>query len=180
MRLETPRLILREFIEDDWTAMSAYWHDPRYRRYYPDYEDTDAFIRDLVAIFVTAQSDKPRYRFQLAVTLREDGRFIGNCGIRVNNPVLREANIGYEIDPDLWGQGLATEAATAILTFGFGELNMHRVWAECVADNAGSARVLTKVGMRQEARFVEHQWYRERWWDTLIFAILDREWRERQ
>lgn len=175
MRLETPRLILREFTEDDWPSMAAYWRDPRYRRFYPDYDDSDAFVRDLVSTFVAGQSETPRYRFQLAVTLREDGRFIGNCGIRVNNPPLLEANIGYEINPAYWGQGLATESATAILTFGFEELGMHRVWAECVADNAASARVLAKLGMRQEARFVEHQWYRDRWWDTLIFAILDRE-----
>lgn len=180
MRLETPRLILREFVEDDWYAMAAHSRDPRQQRLYPDYEDVDQFVRDLVSMFVASQTESPRRKFQLAVTSREDGQFIGNCGIRVNNPELREANIGYGIDPDLWGRGYATEAATAIVTFGFEQLDMHRVWAECVADNTASARVLAKLGMRQEARFVEHQWYRERWWDTLIFAILDREWRERQ
>ncbi|HUG15709.1 MAG TPA: GNAT family N-acetyltransferase [Thermomicrobiales bacterium] len=178
MKLETPRLILREFVAADAPVMAAYWHDPRYRRFYPDYDDSDAFVHDLVATFITAQADDPRHRFQLAVTLRDDGRFIGNCGIRINNPELCEANIGYEINPACWSQGLATEAATAILDFGFDELQMRRVWAECVADNIASARVLSKLGMRQEARFVDHQWFRGRWWDTLIFAILDHERRD--
>ena len=102
---------------------------------------------------------------------------IGDCGIRVNDPDLGEANIGYEFHPDQWGNGYATEAATAIVRFGFAELGLHRIWAECVADNTGSAHVLEKLGMRREANFHEHQRYRGRWWDTLIYAILDHEWR---
>lgn len=175
MLIETPRLRLREFVPDDWASMAAYWGDERYARYYPDYVDRDQFIRDLVTQFVSSQGDTPRSRYQMAVTTRDDGRFIGNCGVRINDWDAREANIGYELDPAYWGQGYATEAAGAILDFGFDTLGMHRVWAECVADNSASARVLTKLGMRQEAHFLEHQWYRERWWDTLIFAILDHE-----
>ena len=71
----------------------------------------------------------------------------------------------------------ATEAARAMMRFGFAELGVHRIWAECVADNVASARVLDQLGMRREARFREHQWARGRWWDTLIYAILDHEWR---
>ena len=58
-----------------------------------------------------------------------------------------------------------------------GLLGAHRIWAECVADNTGSARVLEKLGMRREAHFREHQYYRDRWWDTLIYSILAHEWR---
>jgi ribosomal-protein-alanine N-acetyltransferase len=112
----------------------------------------------------------------VAITDRTDDRLIGNCGIRVNDPDLREANIGYELDPRHWGRGYATEAARAILGFGFDELGLHRVWAECVADNTGSARVLEKLGMRREAHFREHQWFKGRWRDTLVYAVLDREW----
>jgi [ribosomal protein S5]-alanine N-acetyltransferase len=175
MQIETPRLILREFVADDWHALAAHSRDPRHRRLYPEHEDVDQFVRDLVTMFVASQNESPRRKFQLAAISREDRRLIGTCGIRVNNPELREANIGYAFDPEVWGQGLATEAATAMLAFGFDELGMHRVWAECVADNVASTRVLTKLGMRQEARFREHQYYRDRWWDTLIFAILDHE-----
>jgi RimJ/RimL family protein N-acetyltransferase len=180
MQIETERLIMREFHEDDWPAMLAYWKDPLYQRYYPEREDLGMFALELVGLFVRAQSEEPRTKWQLALVKREDGRFIGNCGIRINDVERREANIGYEVSPSEWGRGYATEAATAIARFGFEELGLHRVWAECVADNAGSIRVLEKLGMRREAHFREHQWYRQRWWDTLIYAILDREWAERQ
>jgi RimJ/RimL family protein N-acetyltransferase len=74
-------------------------------------------------------------------------------------------------------RGYATEAARAMLTYGFDSLGSHRIWAECNADNAASAHVLEKLGMRREAHFREHDYFKDRWWDTLIYAMLDREWR---
>jgi RimJ/RimL family protein N-acetyltransferase len=176
MRIETDRLILREFHEADWPAMLTYWRDPRYQAFYPESVDPESVVRDLVGRFIAAQTEEPRLMWQLAIVEPAGGTLLGNCGIRVNDPVRREANIGYELDPVVWGRGYATEAARAILRFGFAELGMHRVWAECIAENVGSVRVLEKLGMRREALFREHQWFRGRWWDTCIYAILDREW----
>lgn len=177
MRNETDRLILREFRDDDWREMLAYWEDPLYQRYNPDLPDRGGFVRDLVGEFVASQAVDPRRKWQLAVVSKADGRMIGNCGIRVNDPELGEANIGYEFNPRAWSNGYATEAAAAIVRFGFEELRLRRVWAECVADNTGSARVLEKLGMRRVAHFRAHRHYKDRWWDTLIYAILDHEWR---
>jgi RimJ/RimL family protein N-acetyltransferase len=176
MYIETERLVLREFTLDDVPAMVAYWRDPLYQRYYPDVADVEQAVRALVGMFVASQAEQPRHKWQLAIVDPEDGRLIGNCGIRVNDPELREANIGYELNPTVWGRGYASEAARVILGFGFGELGMHRVWAECNADNIGSARVLEKLGMQREAHFREQQWFKGRWWDSLIYAVLDHEW----
>ena len=86
----------------------------------------------------------------------------------------------YELDPRFWGRGYATEAARAVLAFGMTRLKPHRVWAHCVADNLGSIRVLAKLGLRQEARLREAEYYKARYWDTLIYAILEDEWRTNQ
>ncbi|HMM40328.1 MAG TPA: GNAT family protein [Thermomicrobiales bacterium] len=180
MRIETERLVLREFVPDDWRAMARYWADPRYSRFYPERDDSDAFVRMLVDRFVAAQSDDPRRAWQLAIVEQAGGPMIGNCGIRVNDPARGEANIGYELNPDYWGRGYATEAARAIVTFGFDDLSLHRIWADCIADNTASSHVMEKLGMRQEGRFREHQRFRGRWWDTLIYAILDSEWHGRR
>jgi RimJ/RimL family protein N-acetyltransferase len=177
MRIETERLVLREFHEDDWPAILAYWSDPRYQRFYSPSTNIERSVRELVGRFVAAQAEQPRRTWQLAIVDPVDGRLLGNAGVRVNDPVLAEGNIGYELAPKHWGRGYATEAARAMLDFGFVGLQLHRIWAECVADNVASAHVLEKLGLRQEARFREHQWFRDRWWDTLIYAILDREWR---
>ena len=175
MELRTARLLLREFAPDDWPAVLAYQSDPRYLRFYEWEGRTEAEVRDFVGMFVGWQGERPRTKYQFALVLPETGRLIGNCGIRVNDPARREGNIGYALDPAHWGRGYATEAARALLAFGFGDLGLHRVWAHCVAENAASARVLEKVGLRQEGRLREHEVFKGRWWDTLLYAILDRE-----
>jgi len=176
MEIETERLVLREFRDEDWSEMATYWADPRYQRYYPEVEDVEGAVRELVGRFIAAQWEEPRRVRQLAIVERAGGWVIGNCGVRVNDAEHREGNIGYELNPRVWGNGYATEAARAIVGFGFDRLGLHRIWAECVAENVGSQRVLEKVGMQREARFREHQWYRGRWWDTLIYAMLEQEW----
>lgn len=180
MRLETERLILRDFQEDDWSAVLAYQADPRYLRYYAWTERTPQAVRDFLGIFLAQQKEQDRYRFQLAVVLKKSGALIGNCGIRQSQAFSLEADLGYEIAPEQWGQGYATEAARALLRFAFEELKVHRVYAECVSENVGSQRVLRKLGMRQEGHLRENQYYRSRWWDTLIFAILEHEWEAQQ
>ena len=88
--------------------------------------------------------------------------------------------MGYEIAPDYWGHGYATEAAQAMLGLAFGHLHLERVYASCVADNTASAHVLEKLGMRQERRLRKQQWMKGRWWDELCYVILADEWQRRQ
>jgi len=179
MVLTTERLLLREFVESDWPDVLAYQSQPLYLRYYPwterRAEDVQAFVR----AFVEQQRQQPRLKYQVAIILPDQDQLIGNCGIRKDTPDARQADIGFELDPVHWGQGYATEAAHALLQFGFGELNLHRIWARCLADNVASARVLEKVGMQLEGRLRENEWFKGRWWDTLLYAILETAWRER-
>lgn len=177
MELTTEQLILRDFTEQDWPAVLAYQSDPRYLRYYAWAGRTAEEVQAFVQMFLDHQKAQPRFKFQLAVTLKQGGQLIGNCGIRKDAHNSFQADIGYEIAPDFWGQGYATEAARAVMQFGFGELRLHRIWADCVADNVASARVLEKLGMKLEGRLRENQYYKGRWWDTLLFGILESEWR---
>lgn len=179
MRLTTPRLVLREFTEDDWEPVLAYQSDPRYLQFYPWTERNETDAREFVGRFLAQQQERPRTRFQFALELAGEGRLIGNCGVRITDPGLREGDLGYELAPDYWGQGLATEAARELLRFGFEELNLHRIWACCVAENRASARVLEKVGMRPEGYFREKEVFKGRWWDQRLFALLDSEWKTR-
>ena len=84
-----------------------------------------------------------------------------------------EADIGYELAPDQWGRGYATEAARAIVAFGFTELRLHRISAWCIAENTASAHVLEKIGMWLEGRLRENEYFKDRWWDTLLYAMLE-------
>lgn len=176
MEITTERLLLREFVEDDWVAVHAYRSDARYQEYYDSSESSLQAAQEFVLSQVTRQLEQPRIKFQLAVVLRSEHKLIGNCGIRKDLAEAQQADIGYELNPQYWGQGYATEAARAILDFGFNHLNVHRIWASCVADNARSRGVLEKLGMRQEGRLREVEFFKGRWWDTLIYAILKDDW----
>jgi [ribosomal protein S5]-alanine N-acetyltransferase len=178
MLLRTERLILREFVEEDWRAMFEYQSDPLYLRYNPWDEPDEGKARELLAMFINYQHEQPRRRFQLAIVLPGDeSRVIGNCGIRQPYAGSREAEVGYEIAPWHWGKGYATEAAKEIVRFGFEELGLHRVYSHCIAENTASAHVLEKIGMRLEGRLREKEWMKGRWWDTLLYAVLRDEWR---
>jgi len=176
MKLETERLILRDFVEDDWQRVLEYQSDPLYLRYYEWTERTPEAAQEFVGWFLDHQRQEPRIKFQPAVVLKSSNQLIGNCGIRMDKTDTLEANIGYELDPKHWNHGYATEAAHAIVDFGFNKFGLHRVWSWCVADNLGSAHVLEKLGMRLEGRLRENEYYKGRWWDTLMYAILANEW----
>jgi [ribosomal protein S5]-alanine N-acetyltransferase len=178
MQLTTDRLVLREFQMEDWPAVLAYQTHPDYLQYYHWTERTEADVRAFVEMFVAQQQKQPRTQFQLAVLLRSSHQLIGNCGIRLASPGAHEADIGYEIAPQHWGNGYATEAAHAIVHYGFTELNLHRIWSWCIADNRGSVRVLEKLGMYQEGRLRHKERFKGRWWDVLTFGILKDEWQQ--
>jgi RimJ/RimL family protein N-acetyltransferase len=180
MELRTPRLLLREFVTADWQAVLAYQRDPRYLQYYDWIDRTPGDVQRFVQTFVEQQEDHPRRKFQLAITLKDSGHLIGNCGIRQAASTAPEADIGYEIAPDHWGHGYATEAARAIVHFGFAALKVHRIMAWCIADNVASARVLEKLGLKLEGRLRDKECFKGRWWDTLTYAILEDEWRTKQ
>lgn len=180
MEITTARLILREFTLDDWPEVLAYHSDLRYQRYYPDIDRTPEEAQAFVKMFLDQQAEQPRRKFQLAVTLKEEQTMIGNCGIRMDVHKTHQADIGYELSPDHWGKGYATEIAQAVVNFGFTILHLHRIWAQCVAHNQGSVRVLEKLGMKLEARLRDNEYFKDRWWDTLIFGVLDSEWKVSQ
>ena len=112
MHLETKRLLLREFTEADWPAVLAYQNDPRYLRYYHWTERTAEDVQAFLQMFLDYQRERPRKNFQLAMVLKEHGQLIGNCGVRINDADLREANIGDELASQHWDKGYATEAAS--------------------------------------------------------------------
>src|SRR6266508_5591909 len=160
MKLETGRLILRDFVSDDWLEVLAYQSDPLYLRYNHWTERTPEAVQEFVEWFMDQQTQNPRIKFQLAVVLKSNNQLIGNCGVRMDKVHAVEADIGYELNPQYWNYGYATEAAHAMVDFGFRHFGVHRIWADCVAENVGSAHVLEKLGMRLEGRLRENNYFK--------------------
>lgn len=171
MELTTRRLRLREFKEEDWRATLAYQKDPRYLQFYEWEERNEPEVKHLIEMFIHWQKETPRRKYQLAVCLAGEDELIGNCGIRKDRAEARLADMGYEIAPQHWGRGYATEAARRIVQFGFEALGVERITAEFVEENARSRRVLEKAGLKFDHRREARLWFKGRDWNTLVYAI---------
>ena len=175
--IRTKRLLLRDFKEGDWEAVYSYASDAevvRYMDWGPNtIEETQNFIRRAIA----RQQEQPRRGYDLAVVLKSQNMIIGGCGIYVSNMDNREGWIGYVLNHNFWGQGYATEIAKVLLKFGFDELNLHRIFATCEPANIASAHVLEKIGMQREGYLRENKWAKGKWRDSLVYAILNYEWK---
>jgi len=177
MYLETERLIIREFEEKDLEAVHAYASDPlvtRYMLWGPNtLDDTKGFIGRVLAL----QQEQPRTGYELAVTLKENNKLIGGCGIYLDG---RNGEIGYSFHTGYWRQGYATEASQAMLAVGFNQFGLHRIYATCRPDNIGSAKVLMKIGMTKEGLLREHIWSKDKYHSSYQFSILEHEYREKR
>ena len=108
--------------------------------------------------------------------LKSEQKVIGDCAIKVISIDNRQGEIGFTLNPQYQGKGFATEAAKAILSFGFQQLNLHRITAICDVRNKPSYRLMERLGMRQEAHFRQNCLVKGEWCDEFVYAILKQEW----
>ena len=174
--LTTERLVLREFEADDWPALHAVESRPEVARYQSFAPRTAEESRAYVADARGGAADDPRGTDDLAVVLPAEGRLIGRCGLGLTDPAIGEAILWYTLHPAHWRRGYATEAARGLVDFGFRELRLHRIWADCDPRNVASWRLLETLGMRRKGHLRENARIKGEWVDSLIYAVLAREW----
>jgi RimJ/RimL family protein N-acetyltransferase len=149
-RLETERLILREWRAADRAPFAAMNADPRVAEFLSrplDRAASDAFVDRIVAHW----ADDGHGLW--AVEVREDGRFIGFVGLTPPNfeaEFTPCVEIGWRLAPDAWGRGYATEAARAALRFGFDELGLEEIVSFTVPANVRSRAVMERIGLRRD------------------------------
>jgi len=175
--VQTKRLVLRDFEEADWKAVHSYASDPEVVRYMNWGPNTIEETKNFIQRAINSQKERPRRTYTLAIVLEPDNKLIGGCGIYVSNTDNREAYIGYVLNRNFWGKGYATETAKALLKFSFEKLNLHRIFATCDPANIASACVLEKVGMKLEGHLRKHKWAKGEWRDSLLYAVLDYEYK---
>jgi [ribosomal protein S5]-alanine N-acetyltransferase len=179
MTIKTDRLLLRAFAASDLDSVHSYACDSEVTRYTSFGPNTPEETRDFLDRCGAEASDDPRATYSFAVTLLDSGELIGGTGFRIDYPQHRGAELGYVLHRAAWGEGYASEAAAALLGFAFQHVGLHRVVARCHPDNAASARVMEKIGMRHEGRQRDVMWMKGAWWDFLVYSILEHEWKER-
>jgi RimJ/RimL family protein N-acetyltransferase len=143
--LETSRLILREFRPHDVDALARVLSDPETMRFYPAPCDR-AGVEEWIARNLRRYADHGHGLW--AMMLKSSGELVGDCGLTVQDvDGNHEIEIGYHVRRDLWGQGLATEAARACRDFGFERLPVERLISLIRPENLQSRRVAEKNGM---------------------------------
>lgn len=178
--LHTDRLVLRKFAAGDFDAFRAYRSLPEvYRFLYADPPQGEA-MRECFETVMNAPFAADGDKLTLAVCRRADGAVTGEVLLKLRNTAALQGELGYIFHPAFHGQGLALEAARAMLDFGFAELGFHRVCARLDALNTGSARVAEKLGMRREAHLRENDRHNGVWGDEFVYALLRREWEAKQ
>lgn len=147
--IDTPRLILRHFVEADLDLLAALMANPDFMRFSSGVftrEDTKRFLFDRVIAPAREALPSP-----FAVIERTDNRLIGYCGFfRQVVDEINEIEIGYRLHPDYWNRGLATEAARAVRAYAFDVLKLARVISLIHPENQASRRVTEKNGMTLE------------------------------
>jgi [ribosomal protein S5]-alanine N-acetyltransferase len=177
-QLETERLILREVRPGDADDIFRIFADPEVIRYWgaaPMGSIEEAHGK--IAGITTAFREKIGIRW--AITRKGDDLLIGSCGHwRLIKQHMR-SEIGYDLAPEQWGQGIMPEAVGAILQFGFERMGLHSVEAQIEPNNQGSRRVLEKLGFVQEGYFRENFYFDGTFTDTAVFSLLKSDWLNR-
>lgn len=173
--IETSRLWIRDFVEEDWDSVHSYASNKNVVHFMEWGPNTEEETKNFISMAIDFQQQSPRDNYDLAVILKETGELIGGGTIKVCNRKHKEAFIGYCFKPKYWRKGYATELGEGLLHFGFNKLNLHRIYATCDITNIGSAKVLEKIGMEREGRLRQHKWIRDRWRDSYLYSILERE-----
>jgi len=180
MEIVTPRLLLRNFYASDLEAFLAYRNDTEVGKYqgwqvpYPR-ESGEAFIRGVQDIHALNQNEW----MQIAVALKETDELIGDIGCILKQEDARQAVVGYRIASPYWRRGYAYEAMQAWLDHLFGDLDLHRVVADCDTENTASYQLLEKLGFRREAHFIESYLENGFYINEFHYGLLQREWRAR-
>jgi ribosomal-protein-alanine N-acetyltransferase len=143
--LLTARLRLRALVADDLDELCRVWTDPRVTRWIGEHTRED--VAQELGEQIESQSE---HGFSLwAVEERASGRFLGDCGLQLLEMRGPEIEVGYELLPEVWGRGLATEAVAATLGAAFDALRLERVIAVVKPGNHASVRVLEKSGLHR-------------------------------
>lgn len=176
------RLTLRLLQESDVDALWPHVSDPELPRYmtwehHRDRAETAQFVANVVA----AQREGAAWVW----TIRQGDALCGLVGLHgVTRQQLAwrvdRADLGYWIGAAHRNRGLTTEAARAVLRFGFEALGLHKITVCCVKDNAASVRVIERLGFRLVGVQREHFFRFDRWWDHLAYELLLDEWRARE
>jgi len=163
----------------DLAAFVAYRNDPLVARY----QSWETYGEQEAIEFLRHQADTrlgaPGGWTQFAIELKATGALIGDCALHVKADDARQGEIGFTLAREYQGRGYAAEAVARLLDYVFAELQLHRVVAITDCENSASVALLKRLGLRREGHFVQSVWFKGRWGDEYLYAVLADEWEKK-
>ncbi len=176
IEINTPRLSLRDFQEGDITDYQRLGQNPEAIEYYSQgVAEWGDHVLFLSRLFSTWQAEVPRRNY--AFTILVNSHFAGVTSIRMDSRAVHQGAVGCGLAYEYWSRGYASEALTAVINFGFSKLGFHRIYAETLSDNLTAIRLLKRLGLRMEGELSQNQYIKGLWRNTMVFGILEDEWR---
>jgi RimJ/RimL family protein N-acetyltransferase len=178
-RLASDRLILRRFSGSDLMPFLAYRNDPAIARYQSWEACSEQEALDLIDEQRSMERPLPGRWLQIAIELKETGRLVGDCALKIDAQDERQAEIGFTLAREHQGKGYGSEAVTRLLDYLFADVGLHRVIAVTDCENQSSISLLERIGMRREGHFIRNVWFKGKWSDEFLYAVLGDEWLRR-
>jgi ribosomal-protein-alanine N-acetyltransferase len=175
-QLETKHLLLRRMHPADASALFKVLADDEVTEFYDDDSFTDiSGASDQIEAWESGFNNRGCIRW--GITRKDEGNIIGSCGYYGFHNWYRRASIGYELARSHWRQGIMTEALSAIIDYGFGEMELNRLEAVVMPENTASIKMLEKLGFRKEGLLAEYeQWGSKGFVDLCMYAMLRKVW----
>lgn len=168
--LTTERLVLRELTRADAEDVFAFRSDPVVQQYD---EAPMISLAEALAFIDGMRSIRPTQTFLgWGVACRASNKIIGVVALWDWDKQKRQAELGYGLAKEHWGQGLAHEAVMAAIEYGFVSLNLHWVYATTLTANRRSVQMLERLGFQRESTWTQHS--RERAGDSVESALYSR------
>ena len=172
MSLSTNRLTLRRVIADDAPHLLAYLSKPEVVRHMgldPFTSLEDAL--EEIAWYDSILEEGTGVRW--GITLTGQDEVIGSCGFLNVSSKHHRAEIGFELSPDYWGQGIAHEALEVVVRHGFAQLGLHRIEALVEPTNIASQRLLERVGFIREGLLRGYEFTQGKYDDLYMYSLLE-------
>jgi [ribosomal protein S5]-alanine N-acetyltransferase len=174
VELHGQQVILREFTCADLADSLQIVGDDAVTSWLSFDSRSEDEARAMLDGIVARARQQPRAEYYLAIALPADKTVIGFA--RLGLADVRAAKLGFAIRRSHWGHGYATDAARTLITFGFGELGLHRISAAAGPGNAASIAVIKRLGLTYEGRIRDHVFTNGAWRDSLLYSLLASEW----
>lgn len=170
--LTTKRTILREVHLGDVEQIYQFFSNQEMMKYYgQDLFTTREQAANLINHFHTIYQEKKGIRW--GIQLKDNERIIGTIGFNLWSQKYKRAELGFEIHPDYWRQGYASEVIPEILHYGFRELRLARIGAVVFLENEASSHLLLNLGFEYEGTLRNYMYQNGSFFDTHVYSILN-------